>query len=60
MVNKYRKSRSVYINSNLYTLRWINSFCFKKLIILKKKTLGTKYYVTKFIGSDKIEWGIIL
>ena len=24
-----------------------------------KKTLGANYYVTKFIGSDKIEWDII-
>jgi len=24
-----------------------------------KKTLGANYYVTKFIGSDKIEWGVI-
>ena len=24
-----------------------------------EKTLGANYYVTKFIGSDKIEWGVI-
>jgi hypothetical protein len=24
-----------------------------------EKTLGADYYVTKFIGSDKIEWGVI-
>jgi len=24
-----------------------------------KKTLGANYYVTKFIGSDKIEWDVI-
>ena len=23
-----------------------------------EKTLGANYYVTKYIGSDKIEWGI--
>ena len=25
-----------------------------------EKSLGANYYVTKFIGSDKIEWGFIL
>ena len=25
-----------------------------------KKSLGANYYVTKFIGSDKIEWDVIL
>ena len=24
-----------------------------------EKTLGANYYVTKFIGSDKIEWDVI-
>ena len=24
-----------------------------------EKPLGANYYVTKFIGSDKIEWGVI-
>jgi hypothetical protein len=24
-----------------------------------KKSLGANYYVTKFIGSDKIEWDVI-
>ena len=24
-----------------------------------KKTLGANYYVTKFISSDKTEWGVI-
>ena len=25
-----------------------------------KKTLGVNYYVTKFIGINKIEWDVIL
>jgi hypothetical protein len=25
-----------------------------------EKTLGANYYVKKFIGSDKIEWDVIL
>ena len=25
-----------------------------------EKTLGASYYATKFIGSDKIEWDVIL
>ncbi len=24
-----------------------------------EKTLGAKYYVTKFIGREKMEWGVI-
>ena len=24
-----------------------------------KKSLGANYYVTKFIGNDKIDWGVI-
>ena len=24
-----------------------------------EKNLGANYYFTKFIGSDKIEWGVI-
>ena len=24
-----------------------------------KKTLGANYYVTKFIGSDKVDWDVI-
>ena len=51
MVNKYRKSRSVYINSNLYIFYDGLIHFVSKSYCPFVKTLGANYYPTNFISK---------